>query len=189
MARKSAKGIDAASVGAGDGLVSDDSAGVGFGTGIGGVESFDPASVAPAPGIDGNGGGDSKPKRGRGRPAGGGNAAAKTEEISYSVSGVETILLSMHEILSKALKVDLLMIDKREANAMAKAIGEVAKHYPVKVDPKMAAWTNLVMVAGAVYGPRIAVARMVAKTNAAARRAEVERDNQRAMSPEFSVAH
>lgn len=95
----------------------------------------------------------------------------------------------MHEIMAKVTGSPLLKIDRTEANAMAKAIGEVAKHYPVKIDPKTAAWANLVTVAGAVYGPRIMAGRMLAKQAAEARRKEAEEARARAASPEFAFAN
>jgi len=95
----------------------------------------------------------------------------------------------VHEILAKAVKVDLIKIDKAEANMLAKAIGEVSKFYPVKVDPKLAAWTNLVTVAASIYGPRVAVARMVAKAERDRARQEAEQAKARGLSPEFAMGH
>lgn len=37
---------------------------------------------------------------------------------------------------------------------MSEAIAEVAKHYPMTIDPKTMAWINLASCAGMIYGPR-----------------------------------
>lgn len=52
-----------------------------------------------------------------------------------------------------------LMLDPRESEQMAKAIAEVQRHYPMVVDPKIVAWTNLAAVAGMIYIPRVVSAR------------------------------
>lgn len=187
MARKSGKSVDGDALVNGDGHVDSNVAPVVNGNGIGGVETIDPAALGNASAGTTGDSDSGTGRRKRGRPPGpSAGTATKSEEIRYSVSGVETLLISVHEILAKAVRVDLLKIDKAEANALSKAIGEVSKHYPVKVDPKLAAWTNLVAVAASVYGPRLAVAQVMAKAARAERIAAEEAARNRGFAPEYA---
>lgn len=52
-------------------------------------------------------------------------------------------------------RVDELALEKDESKMLADAIGEVAKHYPMTIDPKTLAWVNLATCAGMIYGPRV----------------------------------
>lgn len=67
-----------------------------------------------------------------------------------------------------------LKLDSDEAQGMAKAIAEVARHYPTKVDPKTLAWVNLIMALMVVYGPRIYLIRERHKSERAERRGSNE---------------
>jgi hypothetical protein len=58
-------------------------------------------------------------------------------------------------MLAGITKTAELALDQNESKMLAQAIADVAKFYPVAVDPKTIAWINLTMVAGMVYGPRI----------------------------------
>jgi len=47
-----------------------------------------------------------------------------------------------------------LVLAPAEAKALADATAAVAAHYDALIDPKTAAWLNLVLVAGGIYGTR-----------------------------------
>jgi hypothetical protein len=64
-------------------------------------------------------------------------------------------LLSCHALLAGIAKTPELQIDATEAKLLAQGIVDVAKFYPVAVDPKMLAWINLTMIAGTIYGTRV----------------------------------
>jgi hypothetical protein len=100
---------------------------------------------------------DGSPRKKRGRKAGV-SAIGSTKTSSkgaVNLGGVEAILLSIHEMAAAAMHTPELRLESDEANGMAKAIAEVAKHYPTKVDPKTLAWVNLIMAVSVVYFPRI----------------------------------
>src|SRR5579862_3539195 len=59
---------------------------------IAGFESFDPGSVAAGSGTGGSGGGGKR----RGRPPGSGNKSKTAKAPSNNLSGLESILLSIH---------------------------------------------------------------------------------------------
>jgi hypothetical protein len=50
-----------------------------------------------------------------------------------------------------------LALDPTEAADLSKAIAAVGRHYDMTLPAKTLDWTNLMMVAGAVYGPRLIV--------------------------------
>lgn len=116
---------------------------------------INPASISGAGG-DGSASGDNgTAKRKRGRPAGSGSKSgtgAKTQ--SLDITGVETILLNIHTMLAAATQVPELAINTDEANQLAKAVANVQQYYPMHINPKTLAWSNLLMVAGSVYGSR-----------------------------------
>jgi len=65
----------------------------------------------------------------------------------------------MHTMLAGMVNVEELALEKEEAKMLAESVVEVGAFYNMEVPAKAAAWTNLIMVAGALYGPRIVVAR------------------------------
>lgn len=48
-----------------------------------------------------------------------------------------------------------MALTKPEAETLAKATAEVAKYYPMSIDPKTVAWVNLATCMGLTYGPRV----------------------------------
>lgn len=122
---------------------------------------IDPAAATGTGSTDSgtSGAPDGTGKRKRGRPRGTGNSASASKGTAknafpLSVNGVETILLSVHTILASAISCPELLLDQKEANAIADGVAKVAAEYDVRMDPKTAAWINLATVASAVYGPR-----------------------------------
>jgi hypothetical protein len=87
----------------------------------------------------------------RGRPRRG---AAEAE----SAQNLAGILLSLHAMGAVLLKTPELELTEEESAKLAGAIAHVNELYGGVVLPeKVAAWINLVMVAGTIYGPRIIV--------------------------------
>jgi hypothetical protein len=68
--------------------------------------------------------------------------------------------MSIHAMLSVALKVPEIALDQTEAAQLAAAIAGVERHYNVGFSEKSADWVNLFMVIGAVYGTRVMAYRM-----------------------------
>lgn len=64
-------------------------------------------------------------------------------------------MFSTHAILAAGLKTPEIALSKVEAETLAKATAEVAKHYPHAIDPKTIAWVNLATCMGLTYGPRV----------------------------------
>lgn len=115
----------------------------------------------PIPGIDtvspfdidgGSGSGDGFGRR-RGRPKGSRNTP-KTQAPQDLTANLESLLLSVHLMGAAILHVDELALDAEEAKKLADAIREVAKHYPMGIDPKKIAVANLAIVATGIYGTR-----------------------------------
>ena len=82
---------------------------------------------------------------------------------------------------SLVLKNPLIEINKSEAEKLASALANVAKHYDFKVNPAVMAWVQLIGVGAAVYGPRIALTMSVkkaAKKEQAANQPIVSRETQ-----------
>jgi hypothetical protein len=100
---------------------------------------------------------DGSPRRKRRRRGSGTSFIGGSKTSSkgaVNLSGVEAVLLSLHEMGAAALKAPELRLESSEAEGMSKAIAEVARHYPTKIDPKTLAWANLVMACSIVYFPR-----------------------------------
>lgn len=112
-------------------------------------DDFDPAIHAGRDKL--NADGSYRRKRGR-KP--GGTASASAQTSTLNLAGIESVLLSVHAMLAVSISAPEIAIDKDEAKAMSDAIAEVAKHYPMQIDPKTLAWANLASCAAIVYGPR-----------------------------------
>lgn len=74
----------------------------------------------------------------------------------------------MHTMLAGMTGAVELKLEKEEAESLASAIVDVGRFYNMEVPAKAAAWTNLIMVAGALYGPRVMVLNMKRKANKSA---------------------
>lgn len=104
--------------------------------------------------------GSRRRKRGRKAGSGNGNASGGTAstgpQAKLSVGGIEALLFSIHTMGAAALKTPELALSEGEAQQMAIAITNVAKHYPTTViDPKIVDWGNLAMCLAMAYGPRV----------------------------------
>ena len=116
--------------------------------------TIDPATLAPG-GTASDGTGE-PPKRGRGRPKGSGTGAGSKAQgkASLDIGSVETLLFNIHGMLAAATKIDALALNNTEANSLASAVVNVQQYYPMHISAKALAWSNLIMVAGSVYGSR-----------------------------------
>ena len=75
-----------------------------------------------------------------------------------SAQNLAGILLSLHAMGAVLLKTPELELTEEEAGKLAAAVAHVNELYGGVVLPeKAAAWINLIMVAGTIYGPRIIV--------------------------------
>lgn len=91
-------------------------------------------------------GGKSRPDKPRAKPR-------SSEKVA--VSGIESVLLSTHQILAAVAKSPELELTDSEANALATGIANVARHYPTTIDPKTVDLFILVTLLMAAYWPRI----------------------------------
>lgn len=105
---------------------------------------------------NGDGGtGTSEPRRGRGRPAG--SRTQKKAEIS--VGTLADVIAFAHVGLASVLKNDAWALDETECKRLADASAKVLRHYDTPaISAQAMDWIGLLMVAGNIYGPRIAMA-------------------------------
>lgn len=64
-------------------------------------------------------------------------------------------MLNSHAMLATIIKMPELMLAPQEANLLANGMNEVAKHYDLTASQKALDWSNLIMLAATIYGPRI----------------------------------
>lgn len=150
-----------------------------FLSGSTGIEVVDPAtatsgngdSAAAATGTDSSGSAEPviTPKR-RGRKPGSKNATTK-KAAAIDLGGLDSILFSIHLALSAITKMPELALDEAESKKLAEAASAVQAQYDVTLNPKMLAWSQLVIVAGAIYGPRAIAVSMRVKREKASKRA------------------
>ena len=134
---------------------------------------IDPATHGGGGNDDSGGAGEDSggaTSRRRGRPPGSGNkpkgeggASSAKEKVSFDLSGLESILLSIHGMLAAATGNPLLDINESEAKLLATAAGKVQRHYPMKASAEALDWCNLAMVVMTVYGTRVMAFKMTAK--------------------------
>ncbi len=121
----------------------------------------DPTS-ATATGDSGTGTGTGTGKR-RGRRPGTKNKprGTGTTQTTADLSGM---LFTIHIVMAKMLKTELLQITKDESEELSAAITRVTQLYDVHLlDEKSWAFLNLALVMGNVYGTRLMVASMKGK--------------------------
>ncbi len=63
-------------------------------------------------------------------------------------------------MLAAAVKTPELELDKEEGKLLAENIAAVNAHYGKVIDPKVMAWTGLIMACGKVYAPRAVAIKM-----------------------------
>lgn len=141
------------------------------------VSIVDPAEVggdptgshsgAPSAGTGSESG--NAPKR-RGRKPGSKNGTKAEAKSKPDISGLETILFSVHLALGAVTKTPELALDISEARELAKAAAAVQSHYETVIDPKLMAWAQLLIVAGGIYTPRFIAISVRTKKERAERR-------------------
>lgn len=88
----------------------------------------------------------------------GGGGVKKPANQSGKNLAVNTLadqLFGGHKILAMITKQPLLEISETEAKTLAAAIKNVAQYHSIKIDPKYAAYGQLLVGCAAVYGPKI----------------------------------
>jgi hypothetical protein len=115
------------------------------------VETVDPASLGDPEEGDVIAS-EAKQPSGRRR----GKVGGKKPETKLDLQGVEALLLSIHYSLAALTKTPELALDPEEAANIARAAGNVARHYDIPEMPaKMIDWANLAICCAATYGPRV----------------------------------
>lgn len=94
---------------------------------------------------------------GRGKPDPETGTQAKVRLDSFSIEG---LLIGIHQMGAAMLKTPELEISKDEAKQLADAVQAVAKEYNHVINPKTAAWIQLCIACGGIYGTRIVAIRM-----------------------------
>lgn len=79
-------------------------------------------------------------------------------------------------MLAAAVKTPELELDKEEGKLLAENIAAVNAHYGKVIDPKVMAWTGLIMACGKVYAPRAVAIKMRLSMEKEARRPQ-QRNN------------
>ena len=74
-------------------------------------------------------------------------------------------------MLAVLTKVPELMLAKDDAKQLAVGICNVSRHYNVQAAQKTIDWTNLMMVAGTIYGAKLMLARQRIQQQKAAKQA------------------
>lgn len=117
------------------------------------------------------------------------SASGGADKTQVAVGTIEKLLHSIHLGLSILTSSPELVLSPDETTSMAKAISDVARHYPAfQASEKVTDWGNLIMCAAFAYGPRIIAvsnnkrARRVAK-QAAAPQGPATMPNGRAFDP------
>lgn len=135
-----------------------------------GFDAVEPTSIDGGTDTgDGNSDGNGDAPKRRGRPKGSrnsgspGTGTAKEAKVSLDVSGLESILLSVHSMLAAATGNELLSLSPEEAKTLATAAAKVQRHYPMKASAQALDWANLVFAMATVYGTRVLAFRLQAK--------------------------
>lgn len=122
----------------------------------------DPGNIGNPGSTDDNGSGNSAASGGNVDPVTGKRrykrraAKASPDAVSLEIGSFKDILYSTHAMIASIASAPGVAIDDDEAEKLAKAIGNVTRHYEV---PSMAQstldWIMLIQACGAVYGPRL----------------------------------
>lgn len=105
-------------------------------------------------GTEGDSGGEPRAKRKYTKRNPGTSGRKANKEASQDLSGV---LFTMHFMLAKLMDIEEVELDETEAKKLSDAVVRVNELYDGFIIPEKAmAWLSLAMVAGAIYGPRVA---------------------------------
>lgn len=75
------------------------------------------------------------------------------------------MILAAHAFLAQATGQDCLAITKDEATSLAEATNKVLRHYDIKMTQKALDHYALLMTAGGIYAPRLALLAMAKKSS------------------------
>lgn len=92
------------------------------------------------------------------KAAGEGSKKAKAksgEKLTIDQTKFAGQIQGLHIIAAKLTGQQLLLIDEKEAYALAEAIANVAKQYDIQVNPRVAAGLQLAATAAMIYAPRL----------------------------------
>lgn len=124
-----------------------------------GVPGADPDVADPAEVVGSDDPAGDRPRKRRGR--GPGRAKRSVADEEKSANNLARLLYGIHAGIAKLADMPELELTDGEADNLGEAVHGVAKLYkPTWLTEEAEAWANLVIVAGAVYGPRIIAARM-----------------------------
>lgn len=128
------------------------------------VESaFGPSAAADLPDTDPDApfgrfpDGTPRKRRARGTAGTGSTAAGRKSatEKKGDISGIESLLLTVHLMGAAYLQMPELALNPVEANKLAVALSKVQGHYPMVVSEKTQDLISLVAIGGMIYVPRI----------------------------------
>lgn len=128
---------------------------------VNGHPAVDPATAfgdgnASGDGDSNNGGTGEPPRRKRGRPPGSKSRRSGETQDKIDLSGLESILLSIHTMLHAMTQAPEWALEPAEAKSLADATSRVARHYEIAgLDQKTVDWGNLFVALGSVYGSRV----------------------------------
>lgn len=126
---------------------------------IDGVDSIDPSALGDtgtgSAGNDNNGDDNRpeqrEPRARRGRPKG------SRKSAPLDLTDLKDIVVMAHSAAAIALSAPRLTIDEMEGEKLASAVQKVLRHYDLPdVASETKDWIGLMLVAGSVYGPRLA---------------------------------
>lgn len=140
------------------------------GANVGAIDAVDTSSIPDAEPPKRRGGWPAgKPRTSAGNRGGNGNAGtgtgtgtarAQKEKASLDLSGIAGALAGIHLGIAMITKQDHWKVEDSEAEAMAKSVIQVARHYPkVAGSQKIVDWSLLIGALGMVYVPRIMLTR------------------------------
>lgn len=132
----------------------------GTGEQINGHDSIDPSTIGGtgggSPGGTGSDGDDSQPRERRTR-ADAGKPRGSRKSAPLDLTDLKDILVLAHSAIAMAFSSPRIMIDDGEGEKLASAVQKVLRHYDLPdVASETKDWIGLVIVAGSIYGPRLA---------------------------------
>jgi hypothetical protein len=129
-----------------------------------GIDGDGEGFTDPATGTRSGGSNDGSPtrrRRGRGPARGSKPSRATTTQTTGDIAA---ILYSLHFGMANIFKSELIAITKDESETLSAAITRVTELYEIRILPeKQMAWLNLIIVAGSIYGPRVAASSLKKK--------------------------
>lgn len=130
---------------------------VGAGEQINGHDSFDPATVTGEPGA-GAGGDSNDSGANRRKPrSDAGRARGARKSAPLDLTDLKDIMVMAHAAIAIAFNAPTLSIDDMEGEKLAGAVQKVLRHYDLPdVASETKDWIGLIIVAGSIYGPRMA---------------------------------